>query len=111
MSSVVQEVAEKQWLNQYSISFSGIEGPLLCYLPCFAVRPSFLSCLMEGRDLPSCKTGSLKEGMDVPTMQILFVSNIFPFTDIKRMAYIVGILVRQGQSACDTLFPSSGYPP
>jgi hypothetical protein len=43
-------------------------------------------------------------------MQILSVSNIFPFTDIK-MAYIVGILVRQGPYACDTSFPSSSYPP
>jgi hypothetical protein len=44
-------------------------------------------------------------------MQILSVSNIFPLTDIKKMAYIVGILVRQGLSACDTSFPSSSHPP
>lgn len=48
--------------------------------------------------------------MDVQTMRILF-SNIFPFADTERMAYIFGLIVRQGLFAVGAVFPASGYPP
>jgi hypothetical protein len=75
---------------------------------------TFLSQLSHTRQKPSVLQDKLieeKKRMNILTMQILAMSNIFPFIDIKKTAYIVGRLVQQGLSACDTPFPSSSYPP